>query len=297
MRKGAKFTARKLERWAEQGRGQGRGDTYQPWHQATRGDPASLGRTHLQWSGITGRHQHLLSDGELLALMWAWVLPGVVDILEQCPLDIESGPHVLARYHTDFAQGRYAGTAALAERLAIAHPRVREGERFVPSWVMSTDCVVILRQPEWRCLAISVKPASPSRRDEEKLRLEQAYWRERGARWQLFIKDDIPVKLSYAVRSIVPHVLPYRPPTAETRRAVVEAVGEIATTTLARALEDLQQYLGIAPDTAQALFWQGVWLGDLPVSLEATVDRGGLLRPATYVAHKRWNALDCVEGF
>lgn len=276
MRKGIKFTARKLERWAEAGRGEGRQNDYQPWHQVRRGDPASLGRSHLQRSAIAERHQHLLSDGELLALMCVWALPGVHDVLEQCPLDLEPSEHILARYHLGFASGIYAGTKGLAERLSISHPRVRDGDRMVDRWVMTTDLVAIFDSPDWRCLAIAVKPSSKcTQRTLEKLQLEEAYWAERGQEWRLFVVEGIPVKARYAIQSIAPYVLPYAPPSPDVRQRVVGAIGDISRVNLATAIAAVQREFLTGLEDAQALFWQTVWLGDLPVCLQSDFGRGG----------------------
>lgn len=293
MRKGSKFTARKLARWAEAGRGEGCYREYEPWHQVRRGDPASIGRSHLQLSGVAGRHQHLLSDGELLALMCVWALPSVTDVLEQLPLDIEPGLHVLSRYHIRFAQTTYAGTKALAERFSIQHPRVRDGDCLVEQWVMSTDIVAIFDSPYWHCLAISVKPTSQlPRRVAEKLRLEEAYWVERGEKWQLFVVEEIPVKARYSIRSMAPYVLPYAQPSPDVRQRVVDAIGDISSTSIATALATVQDEFQVRLVDAQALFWQGVWLGDLPVCLQSHFGRGGnQLRRAQPEMLSTWNPL------
>ncbi|MDA3922127.1 MAG: TnsA endonuclease N-terminal domain-containing protein [Salinisphaera sp.] len=230
----------------------------------------------MQLSALADRHQHLLSDGELLALMCVWALPGVTDVLEQFPLDIEPGAHVLARYYQGFASGVYPGTKALAERLSIQHPRIRDGACLVDQWVMSTDILAIFDSPSWRCLAVSVKPSSKvTNRVAEKLRLEEAYWLERGQAWHLFIGETIPVKARYSIRSMAPYVLPHAQPPPEVRQRVVDAIGEISSKSIAQALAAVQAEFRMCLEDAQALFWQGVWLGDLPVCLQSHFGRGG----------------------
>lgn len=77
MRKGLRFTPARLEKWRDAGRGTGTGADYQPWHQVTRSDPGSRGRSHLiNWR--FGRLHHLLSDQEMVAFAFASMLPNLV---------------------------------------------------------------------------------------------------------------------------------------------------------------------------------------------------------------------------
>lgn len=82
MRKGQHFTPKRLRKWIEEGRGTGSGEAYQPWHQVTRADPGSRGRSHLI-NSKQGRLHHFLSDLEFIAFSFATMLPGVVDIQER----------------------------------------------------------------------------------------------------------------------------------------------------------------------------------------------------------------------
>src|SRR5687768_17430801 len=96
MRTTKRFTPKVIARFDRQARGQGTYESYAPWHQVTRGDPASSGRSHLlNWRG---RLRHYLSDGELGAHLFASMLPDLDDCLEQYPLTTEDAPHALAAY-------------------------------------------------------------------------------------------------------------------------------------------------------------------------------------------------------
>jgi hypothetical protein len=80
-----KWTADKIARWKEGGRGRGTGASYRPWLEVR--DVSSRGRSHRIHSALTGRTHHLLSDVEkalFLRLEWS---PDVTDIREQFPLE------------------------------------------------------------------------------------------------------------------------------------------------------------------------------------------------------------------
>jgi hypothetical protein len=80
-----KWNEKKVTAMLAEGRGQGHGENYLPWIEATM--LSSLGRTRRVWGHKTNRVHHLLSDVEyrlFLALEWS---ADVVDIREQFPLD------------------------------------------------------------------------------------------------------------------------------------------------------------------------------------------------------------------
>lgn len=187
MRKGQRFTPARLVRWLDHGRGTGRGADYQPWHQVTRDDPGSRGRSHLiNWR--FGRLHHLLSDQELVAFGFASMLPGVVDLREQFPLAHDEHPPELAAYQVDRHGLTMPGTLQIAEDLGHKHPWVRKGEDDEP-WVMTTDLLLTLfnRMGRSELLAISVKHADElsDKRTLELLRIEREYWRRQDVYWLL----------------------------------------------------------------------------------------------------------------
>ena len=280
MRKGARFTAKKLQRWKQAGRGLGTEKDYIPWHQVTRGDPSSRGRSHIQRSALAGgRQQHLLSDGELIALMLVWALPDVHDVLEQFPLNLEYGPELLSRYHIDFDSESYPGSLEICRRLALKHPRVLDGDHMVERWVMTTDLVVVRHAPKWQCIAISVKPDEQiSRRAAELLKIEAGYWQAQNTPWVLLCMNQLSRKRRNAIMAISGLVLPNPPPELILRHNILDALGNPSSVTLNQALIKISAALDVDGLSASRLFWQCVWLGDIPLSFECGFGRGGFLR-------------------
>ena len=79
MRKGNKFTPQVLRKWVEGNkRGEGVLNEYRPWHQVTRSDPPSKGRSHLTFCPKLKRMRHQLSDGEQKILGFSLMLPVMV---------------------------------------------------------------------------------------------------------------------------------------------------------------------------------------------------------------------------
>ena len=116
MRKGLRFTPARLEKWCDAGRGTGTGADYQPWHQVTRSDPGSRGRSHLiNWR--FGRLHHLLSDQEMVAFAFASMLPNLVDLREQYPLAHEVGEPEIAAYQSSSSVLAAEGTLQISEDL------------------------------------------------------------------------------------------------------------------------------------------------------------------------------------
>ncbi|MGQ4650351.1 hypothetical protein [Lyngbya aestuarii] len=82
------WTQAKFERYLKEGRGQGSGKDYKPWHRVR--EVPSKGRSSRPPSWKTNREHHLLSDNETrLFYLFEWS-DAVTDIREQYPLlDLE----------------------------------------------------------------------------------------------------------------------------------------------------------------------------------------------------------------
>jgi TnsA endonuclease N terminal len=260
MRKGQRFTPARLVRWHDQGRGTGRGADYQPWHQVTRDDPGSRGRSHLiNWR--FGRLHHLLSDQELVAFGFASMLPGIVDLREQFPLAHDEHPPELAAYQVDRQGLTMPGTLQIAEDLVHKHPWVRKGEDDEP-WVMTTDL-----------LAISVKHADElsNKRTLELLRIEREYWRRQDVYWLLLnaalyndlVANAIRVGMAWTVGQ--PDVAP------ELRAACAGLAKEIHGRSSRQCLELISRQLSIDIQAAQCVMWQAIWSGQLPINLSRSM--------------------------
>lgn len=265
MRTTKRFTALVLARFHKRGRGKGTFKRYSAWHQVTRGDPASRGRSHiLFWMG---RLRDLLSDGEWDEQLFATMLQKLLDSLEQYPLALTDAPHPLAAYVHMPGHVRCPGTKELAGKLGIKHPVIAEhGE--TTDWVMTTDLLLVLRgkdgQPE--LLALAFKPAGKlTKRTKQLLRLEREYWLVRGATWLLITPDLYDERVALTLRRSEGWALGDEAP-ASARSAAVAVATALYWASLTTVLMRLRDQLGDL-GSAQRALWQAIWRGELPIDL------------------------------
>lgn len=268
MRTTKRFTPKVLERFERTGRGQGVHENYQPWHQVTRGDPASSGRSHLICHA--DRLVHLLSDVERDAFHFALQLPDLEDVREQLPLDLETGPHPLRAYTMRGSGGEFPGTLQLADELGIKHPKLSSATESRP-WTLSTDLVVArrTRTGALSLQAIAVKPlgwdGKKKERTKQLLRLEREYWKRRGVDWLLITPGQWDQKVTLTFRRIAGWAL--APAVAPELLSEVEAF--VRSRFVVSALDvtkHLEQVCGDDQTAARAL-WQAVWSARLPINL------------------------------
>ena len=270
MRKGKRFTPAWIRSAIADGRGQGTGNDYVPWHQIRRADPGSRGRSHLQqW--LLDRLHHLLSDQELAAFLFATMGEKPMDLREQFPLARDVHEIELASYCAAEAGRMAPGTRALAVELGIRHPIVRhEGDK--EDWVMTTD-LLITNQSQGTgpsLLAVSVKTEEDTKvpRKRDLLLIERSYWQAQDAEWLLYVPTDHNALTLRTVLEAVPWAL-HRPCQAAHR---IEACAQLAATLdglpLRRAFDVLTRHLGIDLVEAQRVFWQSVWTGRTPLRLD-----------------------------
>lgn len=269
MRKGQRFTPARLRRWLENGRGSGVGTDYQPWHQVTRDDPASRGRSHLlNWR--LGRLHHLLSDQELVAFGFATMLPNVVDIREQYPLFNDEHEAELAGYQISHMGKIAEGTCTIAESLGFKHPIVRKAEDSLP-WVMSTDMLLTLLAPNGQpeLLAISVKHDDELTKERtcELLKIEREYWRRQDVFWLLLTPSLYEAAIANSIRTGMLWVIGHQSPTIEILNFCRTIAGELHGRTLTGALRFVCDRLRVNISQAQEIFWHAVWAGIFPVNL------------------------------
>lgn len=267
MRRGVRFTPTKLRQWQEAERGTGVHADYIPWHRVSRADPASRGRSRIVNWHQTGRTHHFLSDLEFVAFCFTTMLPGVVDVREQFPLDRQECTTELAGYYSA-ARGQSApGTIELADRLGIRHPVVRLNGDKEP-WIATTDLLVALRNASGRpeLLAIAVKgDGSLTARQRELLMLERAYWSARGVAW-LLLKPSL--YLSSVANSLVtsaPWAINSRCTNPDYMVRCAELGSSLDGRNLTQALQLVQSRLHLAADDAPFVFWQAIWAGLLPI--------------------------------
>lgn len=209
------ITETRLLNWLTAGRGQGVGETYQPWLQVTRQDHASLGQSHLLIDPFIGRQHHLLSNLERATCVIGMSHPFVTDIREQYPLWPHPHANPLVEVLTHL--GCAVPTQLLEESegtLAIAKAQTLRHAHFVGlsiPYVYTTDQLLTVQFPGrppflvaiankyWSDLRGSKAPRRPAnakhakarRKRFLKLRLERAYWSRLGIPWMLVTDRDI----------------------------------------------------------------------------------------------------------
>lgn len=177
MRTQKRFTPELQEFFHRNQRGTGTYTEYIPWHQVSRSDPSSHGRSHLLiWRD---RQRELLSDQEWGGVNFAAMLTNVLDLAEQFPLQVEDAPHDLARWDIRTPHKYYPGTRSIARNLGIKHPKLVSSEAEVP-WRPTTDLLLLLQTSELQreLLAVSIKSDCTdklSKRTKQLLQLEKTY--------------------------------------------------------------------------------------------------------------------------
>lgn len=269
MRTQKRFTPALLERFVRQGRGTGTYKDYLPWHRVGRGDPASLGRSHLMmWRE---RQRELLSDGEWLGLLFTTMISNLADVREQQRLSLEDGPPELALYDVRYGGKRFPGTLAVAKSLGFKHPRVT-GDSASEDWVMTTDQLLVIRVPsgQLELLAVAYKPDEKklTKRNRQLLAIEKAYWEVRGAAWLLITPALFAESVGDSLRRAVPWGLGV-PVSASDISIAVHVVNQTLGHTFTYTLDVITAALGDT-DLAQRAFWQAVWTGVIPMDLRTS---------------------------
>lgn len=167
------------------GRGRGYGQKYQPWLKTSDVTNSNGCRTRM-FSLKCERVVHLLSHAEaqvFLSLDW---LPGVVEIYEQYPLN----PNVSVK---------------VAEDLGFKHP----GYARKDVYVMTSDFYVRHKDSNgfWY-EAIQVKSSrkdTESKRSQEKLAIEQEYWKREGINWRLIYASDMNPVFLQNLQTLAPY--------------------------------------------------------------------------------------------
>lgn len=266
MRTQKRFTPALLGKFDRQGRGTGTYQNYIPWHRVGRGDPSSRGRSHLMmWRE---RQREMLSDGEWVGLLFTTLLSNLDDVLEQHKLALESSPNELALYDVRYGGQVCPGTLSISKQLGFKHPRVN-GDGVSVYWTMTTDQILVFRQPDGRpeLLAVAYKPDSKklTKRNRELLAIEKAYWNARGVEWILITPEIFSEAVGVTLRRAVPWGLG----TQVSTEAITVAVGIVNLTlghTFTYTIDSIASVLG-DKDLAQRSFWQAVWCGAIPMDL------------------------------
>lgn len=267
MRKTKRFTPTVLARFAREGRGEGTYADYLPWHRVSRGDPSSIGRSHLlYWND---RLRELLSDIEADVFRFTTALGSqIVDIREQYKLATEPATHELRAYDVRISEDLFLGTLTLAKEMGIKHPKTN-GDGTSSDWVMTTDLLVTLRGADGShsLLAIADKTKEKLKpRSLSLLALERAYWQARGVQWLLITPALYEDAVAMTMRRIGPWALGDAVPPEEIQIAI-DVVRSNPGYSLSYVLNAIAQRVGVDNDRHQRALWQAVWFGHLPVDL------------------------------
>lgn len=248
--------SRTIERRLAEGRGQGRGADYKPWIEIH--DLASRGQANRVKSPLHDRTWHLHS---LLETDWFYAfhaLPGLKDIREQFPLNLDE-------------------TIRIADQLGIMHATDPKSQE---PCVVTSDFLLTfqegLREVE---KAIAIKPSSDlaSRRTLEKLGIEHAYWSARNINWRILTEKELPRIAAKNMRWLLPHI-----ELAESGGFTTEQITRVRVAIEPdinqgnRSLVEITTWcddrLGLKPGSAlcvtRHLIGTGVW----PVDLTAEID-------------------------
>lgn len=273
MRRGARFSKRRIERWLESGRGAGIGQEYRPLHQVTRADPSSRGRSRIYFSHFLRRACHFLSDAEYVTFLSAHLLEGLFDCREQYPLSFHDSQHELTHYSGIEMGAAYPGTLAAAGRLEFRHPLLRDSTGCA-LWPMTTDLLIAWgsHNKASSLQAISVKRNTPrTRRTWELLAVEESYWRSRGVPWQLVTVEDFLPGVFNALMCTAAYALSEW----QARPAQLYAAANLIRALEGSPFQHVLLALGRAPEGApmrtQELFWQAVWQGHVRFDLRQPI--------------------------
>lgn len=267
MRTTKRFTPAVLDRFRRQNRGQGTHSDYIPWHRVSRGDPSSLGRSHLTWR--QGRYYELLSDLEQIALFFALMTTtNNDDVREQLPLSLDPAFHEAGNYDCRSALDLLPGTQQIAERLDIRHPMTHGDGRSKP-WVMSTDLLIVFLKPNQKqtLLAISVKTTAGSKkhRARQLAEIERVYWEDRNVDWLQITPEVYDPRVADLLFNTKPWALGAPVPQNAIKLATT-TIYDLEGSSLTQILRSLSRRLG-SLELAQRALWQSIWFGHAPVDL------------------------------
>lgn len=271
MRTIRRFTPNLIRKWStDHLRGIGTHSDYLPWHQVSRSDPASLGRSHLTYCPLKKRMRHQLSDNEQVVLGLILMIPDQFDIREQYPLATHEHLHELSKYNQNYHLVVSSGTVDYANSLGIRPPKVKS-KNDQEHWRLTTDFVITLKCGDsYQLIGIACKEMKEllNKRKRDLLTIEKHYWESEGGQWLLITEQQIdPYVRSTILRSLswVIHPEQVALKLKEECGLLKEAISDQPLT---YGLSVLAGHFQVEMQTAQNIFWQSVWSGHLPISLK-----------------------------
>ena len=173
-RQGQEWTQAKFERYRKEGRGEGNGKNYKPWHRVR--EVPSKGRSSRPPGWKTNREHHLLSDNETrLFYLFEWS-DAVTDIREQFPL-----------LDLDLAM-------SIADEMGIKYPIQND-----TPWILTTDFMLSVNQNGKSVqIARTVKETKDLEKQSvaENFELERRYYLAKGVDWGIVTEKHIPKLLA-----------------------------------------------------------------------------------------------------
>ena len=213
------------------------------------------------------------------------------DVLEQFSLSRDTHQPFLRRYDLNFPSAELDGTIAIAQKLGIRHPTIYS-KKDRECWTLTTDLVLVYGSgKQTKVIPVSAKREFPSKaRQGELFELERKYWEIEGCRWILFVFDLVPLRVRLNILALVPWILiSSRIPDDLLDRASKSL--DQGLLLLHEALGLLQISLGVSLTYAQAIFWQAVWSGRIPIDLREDLFRGKPLARISFAAFKAFNPI------
>lgn len=185
-RRRSRWTWELIRKRIAQGRGQGEGASYCPWHLIQ--DFPSHGRSHRIKGLTVGRVHHLFSDLEANAfLIFDLPLNKITDIREQYPLlPVEE-------------------TLEIAERIGIKHPA--DPYTKVPV-IMTTDFLLTIKRgliTVYHARTTKYAVDLEGQRVIDKFKIERLYWRARDVNWGYVTEKSIPMQVVENARFFRPY--------------------------------------------------------------------------------------------
>lgn len=270
MKTQKRFTPALLRRWHERLRGEGTFDTYTAWHQITRGDPSSRGRSTIEFWPGSAALVDVLSNREQVVFFFCTMLSDAWEIRAQFPLAQNPSQHELAAYSQKYLHLTLPGTVQIAAELGIEHPVVRQGED-EELWVFTTDLLVTCRSRAGtlKLIAVSIKDSSElaSRSKMSRLRIEREYWLRRGVEWLLITERQHQHEVGESLRRNSVWALSSEQVSPDLLKRCEAVVRSRSGYTLAEVLSFVSTELHINMREAQLALWQSVWKGALPIDL------------------------------
>lgn len=171
------WTKEKLEKYLKEGRGQGVGKDYTPWHFTY--NYASRGRASRIYGIKSERIHHLHSDNQYRAFLLFEFNSNVIDIRESFPLlDVEE---------------------VIDDKENLRFDKFTDKETKEP-YVLTTNFLLTVKDAngEEKELARTIKNTTELKRKItfEKLEIERRYWQERGIDWKIMTEKQLPRQLA-----------------------------------------------------------------------------------------------------